>query len=205
MLVNADTLSPHRAYHLLIQALVPRPIAWVLTDNGDSTLNLAPFSFFNAVCSDPPLLMLSIGRKPDDSPKDTRLNIAERSHFVVHIPYREQAFDVSESSRSLPHGDSELTRLGLQVLPFGDFPLPRLADCRVAFACERYRIEEIGTRGQQMLVFGRVRQVYLDDALVQQDAAGRLAIDPLRLDPLGRLGSNDYSYQGGVITIPRPD
>ena len=106
MQINLDSLSPARAYHLMIQSIVPRPIAWVLSDNGDTTLNLAPFSYFNAVCSDPPVLMLSIGRKPDGSDKDTARNIVERSQFVVHIPHREMALEVTESSRPLPFGES---------------------------------------------------------------------------------------------------
>jgi flavin reductase (DIM6/NTAB) family NADH-FMN oxidoreductase RutF len=136
--------SPNQAYFTMTQTLVPRPIAWVLTENAAGDYNLAPFSYFNAVCSDPPLVMLSIGRKPDGSPKDTRVNIEQRGHFVAHIAHREQAKPMTESSATLDYGDSELARLGLDTVPFQGFGLPRLADCRVAFACERYEIREIG-------------------------------------------------------------
>ncbi len=201
MQIDLDTLSPSRAYHLLIQAVVPRPIAWVLSGNADGSLNLAPFSFFNAVCADPPILLLSIGSRPDGSDKDTRRNIRERGHFVVHIPQRELAFEVSDSSRPLPPGESEVARQGLATVAFGGFPLPRLADCRVAFACDCHSLQALGP---QLLVFGRIRHAWLDDGIVQADARGRLQVDAQALDPLARLGGDDYSVSGGTVTVPRP-
>jgi len=195
--------SPNQVYFTMTQTLVPRPIAWVLTENAAGDYNLAPFSYFNAVCSDPPLVMLSIGRKPDGSPKDTRVNIEQRGHFVAHIAHREQAKPMTESSATLDYGDSELARLGLETVPFQGFGLPRLADCRVAFACERYEIREIGN-ARQTLLLGLVRSVYVDDAAVTTDAKGRTKIDAARIDPLGRLGGGEYSTMEGVVTVPRP-
>jgi flavin reductase (DIM6/NTAB) family NADH-FMN oxidoreductase RutF len=195
--------SPNQAYFTMTQTLVPRPIAWVLTENAAGDYNLAPFSYFNAVCSDPPLVMLSIGRKPDGSPKDTRVNIEQRGHFVAHIAHREQAKPMTESSATLDYGDSELARLGLDTVPFQGFGLPRLADCRVAFACERYEIREIGN-ARQTLLLGLVKSVYVDDASVTTDAKGRTKIDAARIDPLGRLGGGEYSTMEGVVTVPRP-
>ena len=120
MYVNLDALSPNQVYFSIIQTLIPRPIAWVLSENADGGFNLAPFSYFNAVCSDPPLVMLSIGRKPDGSPKDTRVNIEQRERFVIHIAHRELAKQVTESSATLDYGDSEVARLGLETVPFED-------------------------------------------------------------------------------------
>ncbi|MDX1594242.1 MAG: flavin reductase family protein, partial [Gammaproteobacteria bacterium] len=158
---------------------------------------------FNAVCSDPPLVMLSIGRKPDGSPKDTRVNIEQRDHFTVHIAHRELATAVTESSATLAYGDSEVARLGLETVPFQGFSLPRLADCRVAYACERYEIREIGN-ARQTLLLGLVKAIYVDDAVVTRDATGRAKYDATRIDPLGRLGGGEYSTMEGVIDIPRP-
>lgn len=203
MHVDFSGLTPGQIYFTMIQTLVPRPIAWVLSENAAGDFNLAPFSYFNAVCSDPPLIMLSIGRKPDGSPKDTRVNIEQRSHFVVHIAHRELARAVTESSATLDYGDSEVARLGLATVPFDGSPLPRLADCRVAYACERYEIREIGN-ARQTLLLGLVKALYVDDAAVTTDAKGRTKIDATRLDPLGRLGGSEYSTMEGVISIPRP-
>ncbi|MFV2033306.1 MAG: flavin reductase family protein, partial [Gammaproteobacteria bacterium] len=98
MIVPFDTLSPAKVYFTLIQTLMPRPVAWVLSENPDESYNLAPFSYFNAICSDPPLIMLSIGVKPDGGPKDSRLNIEAGKDFVVHIAHRELAPVVTQTS-----------------------------------------------------------------------------------------------------------
>lgn len=203
MLIDLSALSPSRVYFTLIQTLIPRPVAWVLSDNGDASFNLAPFSYFNGVCSDPPLIMLSIGRKPDGQLKDTRRNIFERKQFVVHIAHRELAAEVTESSRVLPFGESEQQRLGLETVPFGDFSVPRLAACRVAYACERYQILEVGNE-PQALILGLVKAVYIDDAIAREDSKGRLSVDAKALDPIARLGGDDYSMLGDTFTIKRP-
>jgi flavin reductase (DIM6/NTAB) family NADH-FMN oxidoreductase RutF len=182
MHIDLSELSPSKTYFTFIQTLIPRPVAWVLSENSDRGFNLAPFSYFNAVCSDPPLVMLSIGKKVDGSLKDTRRNIVERKHFVVHIAHREMAPMVTASSRELAENDSELTQLGLQTVPFGNFPVPRLSDCRIAFACRFY---------QQI------------DTVATVDA-GRLTVDAAKVNPLARLGGDEYSTIGDVLKVPRP-
>jgi flavin reductase (DIM6/NTAB) family NADH-FMN oxidoreductase RutF len=203
MIIDLDSLSPSRAYFTLIQSVVPRPIAWVLSTNDDGGHNLAPFSYFNLVCSDPPLLMLSIGKKSDGAAKDTRRNILERDTFVVHIPHGGQAHLVSESSRELSANDSELRRLELPTVPFGAHPVPRLRDCRIAFACERYQVIELGPL-PQALILGRITSLYIDDAVAAEDDKGRLHIDIAALDPLSRLGGDQYAGLGEILNIPRP-
>ena len=204
MHIDLDTLSPAQAYFHMTQTLVPRPIAWVLSDNGDGSHNLAPFSYFNAVCSDPPLLMLSIGNRPDGTPKDTRLNIEQRRHFVVHIAHTQQLPALNESAASLPRGESEVSRQGLELCAFDDFPLPRLADCRIAYACECEEVREIGNQ-RQGLIFGRIRTIYVDDSIIHQTEQGRLKIDNAQLDPLARLGASEYLVRGKVVSLTRPD
>jgi len=204
MLIDLDAATPSQAYFHMSQTLVPRPIAWALSENANRSYNLAPFSYFSAICSDPPLLMLSIGKRPDGSPKDTLANIAEREHFVVHIAHSGQLQALNASSASLASGKSEVQELQLQTTPIEGFPLPRLADARVAYACERYRIDHIGNQ-DQALVFGRIRSMYLDDDIVAQTDNGRLKIDNTKLDPLGRLGANEYLCAGRVECLKRPE
>lgn len=203
MIIDLDALNPSQVYFCMTQTLLPRPIAWVLSENADRGLNLAPFSYFNAVCSDPPLVMISVGRKPDGTPKDTRANIEQRGHFVIHIPHREQVRAVSDSSATLPAGESEVTRLDLATVPLDGFPLPRLADCRIAYACERWEIREIGG-APQSLILGRVRRIHVADAIAGTDGKGRLTVDPARVDPLGRLGPDQYLVGGEVVRVRRP-
>ncbi|MDM3872189.1 flavin reductase family protein [Porticoccus sp. W117] len=203
MYLHFDQLSPSQRYFTMTQSILPRPIAWVLSDNGDGSHNLAPFSYFNAVCSDPPLIMLSIGHKPDGSRKDTLVNIREREHFVVHIPHSKQAAQVTESSRTLEHGVSELDSLDMALTEFEGFNLPRLAECRLAFACQRYQIQELGN-GPQFLVLGEIKQLYASDDVATVNDSGRLTLDANAIDPLARLGSSEYGTLGKVIDVPRP-
>ena len=74
MIIQFADLKPLQRYHMMTQTIIPRPIAWVLTENDNGSSNLAPFSYFTALCSDPALVVLSIGKKPDGSLKDTRHN-----------------------------------------------------------------------------------------------------------------------------------
>jgi flavin reductase (DIM6/NTAB) family NADH-FMN oxidoreductase RutF len=204
MYVAFDELSPPQVYQQMVQTLIPRPVAWVLSRNRDGGLNLAPFSYFNAVCSDPPLIMLSIGHKPDGSPKDTRLNIQERGDFVVHIAHRELAGVLTETSATLAEGESELGRSGLRTVAFEGFGLPRLADCRIAYGCERYEVREIGG-ARQALILGRLRRMFVDDSVLSRDAEGRTRVAADRVDPLGRLGGTEYVTFGEILRVPRPE
>ena len=203
MLIDFTHLSPNQVYFNLIQSLIPRPIAWVLSENAQGSYNLAPFSYFSAVCSDPPLLMLSVGKKPDGSHKDTRANIEQRREFVVHIAHRELLEPLNASSATLPAEVSEVEQLGLATTALDGFRLPRLAYCRIAYACECHEIQEIGGTPQS-LIFGRISAMYLDDTICSQDPKGRLKIDAQRLDPLGRLGANEYATLGEIIQLARP-
>lgn len=204
MWIDLDTLSPDQVYFTLVQTLVPRPIAWVLSENADGGYNLAPFSYFTAISSDPPLILISTGRKPSGEPKDTRVNIEAREDFVVMIPHRELLEAMNESSATLPAGVSEVERLGLKVVPFEGSRLPRLADSRVAFACRRYQIQEIG-KGTNALILGLVRGVWLEDGIVDRDPKGRLKVEVERLDPVGRLGAGEYALIGEIRRLGRPD
>ena len=202
MIVDFSTMSPKGIYHTMIQTLVPRPVAWVLSDSGNASYNVAPFSYFMPIASQPPLVAISVGHKPSGERKDTWRNIAERDVFVAHIASREFVEKVTESSRTLPHGVSELERIGLRTVPFADFELPRLEGPRVAFACRRHRIIEIGDLPQG-LVIGDVERVFVDDAAVREER-GRLFVDAQIIDPISRLGGDEYGLMGDVIAVPRP-
>ena len=201
--INLDDLSSTEVYYTMTQTLVPRPIAWALSENASGSYNLAPFSYFTAVCSNPPLIMISVGKKPDGSPKDTRANIEARGDFVVHIAGRDMMGKLNESSASLPAEVSEVEQLGLKTVPFGDFSLHRLEACRIAYACRLYEIKEIGN-APQTLIFGEVKKVYIDDVVCRKDEKGRAVIDTALLDPLARLGASEYAALGDIINLPRP-
>ncbi len=203
MLIDCSQSSRDQLYFLMIQLVIPRPIAWVLSDNGNGTYNLAPFSFFNAITSNPPILMLSVGWKDEALRKDTWVNISERNHFVVHIPSGEQVHDVSHSSTVLPHGVSETDKFNICLEDVQGWPLPMVKGTKIAFLCEKYAIHEIG-EDPQGLILGKINRILIDDDAVSQDN-GRILIDPLKVNPLARLGGNQYSLLGEIITFQRPD
>lgn len=203
MYIDLRTLSPNQIYFNLIQTVIPRPVAWVLSENAQAKLNLAPFSYFNAVCSDPPLIMISVGKKPDGAHKDTRVNIEARKDFVVHIAHREMLEAMNASSAALAAEVSEVERLGLTTTPLEGSRLPRLADCRVAFACERHQILELGP-GPQSLILGRVTGIHVDDRVAHINDKGRIKVDAAALDPVGRLGAGEFALFGEVVSLARP-
>jgi len=208
MLVELDGMSDAAVYRLMTQVIVPRPIAWVVSDNGTmggtmggSRWNLAPFSYFNAVASDPPTVMVSIGRSgrpASASPgvKDTLANITARPHHTIALPGREQRAAVEVTSQEAPTGTSEFALAGLEPIAW-DWPVPRPAGVRVALGCIVDRILPIGD-GPQHLVLSRLHRVWVDDAVVIEDAKGRPRVDATRLDPLVRLGAGEYAAIGPV-------
>ncbi len=203
MIIDFAGESTARIYSTMAQTIMPRPIAWVLSENSDKSYNLAPFSYFAPVCSDPPLVMLSISKKDDGSLKDTRANIMERSDFVIHIPSWEQLEPMNASAATLAAGVSEVDELGLALADFSGVRLPRLAESRVALACTLHEIKEIGN-GPYAMILGRIHHVYIADDAVTEGADNTLRISPARLNPVGRLGGPQYTKIGDIVTLARP-
>ena len=202
MKLDFDSADRAAAYRTMIQCIVPRPIAWVISDSGNDSLNLAPFSFFNGVGSEPPLLSISIGRKEGGEKKDTWRNIEERSHFVVHIAHTDLAPQVSDTSAALGHGVSEVERSALALTTEPGWSLPRLAAARIAMLCSHHQVVEIGEDGMG-LVLGQIHKVHIDDSILK--SVSPLQIDAHALDPLARLGGIDYAALGKTFSIPRPE
>jgi flavin reductase (DIM6/NTAB) family NADH-FMN oxidoreductase RutF len=202
MIIDFTQEQPLNRYHLMTQTVTPRPIAWVLSENEEGSLNLAPFSFFNAVCSDPPLLMMSIGKKPDGELKDTRRNLLSGRDFVVHIASHEHAEAVNASAAVLAYGDSEVTTAQLALSQFPPCSLPRLADCHVAFHCKLYDSHEIGPSGQ-LIIYAEIANLYLSDNVARKEG-DRYIVDPAKLNPLARLGGTAYAELGAIFNLQRP-
>lgn len=200
MLLDLQKRSPAEIYFAFTQTIVPRPIAWVLSESANATYNLAPFSYFNAIGSAPPVLVTSCGHKRSGEKKDTWRNIEERDHHVIHIASVAQAEALNASAATLDHGDSEVEHLGLPTTDVPGWSLPRLSDAPVAFFCQRYAIHEIGTQG---MILSQVCALHIDDALVSEQD-GRLKVDAARLNPLARLGGLEYAQLGEIIALSRP-
>ena len=213
MLVELGSMSPAAVYHLMTQVIVPRPIAWVVSDNGGqdggesaARWNLAPFSYFNAVASDPPTVMFSVGRSPREggpavAMKDTLANVTARPEHTIALPSRPQLDAVELTSMAVPPGESEFALAGLEPVAW-DWPVPMPSGVRAALGCTVEAIVPIAD-GPQRVVLARLHRVWVDDAVVAEDAKGRAKVDATLLDPLARLGAGDYSSLGPVARPER--
>jgi len=202
MYLDFNSLSANQVYHTLIQSIIPRPIAWVLTENDNESFNLAPFSYFTAVSSSPPVLMFSVGKKPDTNNKDTAYNIQKRESCVIHIAHAELANELNQSAANLEYNESELNDSSLDTTEFEHFHLPRIKQAKIAFACSLYEIKEIGDTPMN-LIFAKVEHAYIADEIIESDGT-RSSIDAEKLNPLARLGGNDYAEIATPFTIGRP-
>lgn len=208
MQLDFSAFSATQRYHLMTQTIIPRPIAWALTDSSNENsnnenYNLAPFSYFTAVSSDPALLMISVGKKPDGNDKDTLTNILKNKKMVIHIASDAQAELVTQTAATLAHGESELTNTDLTLTPFKDFPLPRLAQCHIAYGCELYEIKEIG-EAKQTLIFVEVKQLYINDNVLNTERPNRINIAADKVKPLARLGGGEYASITQPFSLQRP-
>lgn len=192
MEIDLTKYSKSQRYYLMTQIIIPRPIAWVLTENEGNSYNLAPFSFFNGISSEPPLVIISIGHKiKAPSPmKDTATNILRSKAFVIHIPSFNHQDQVEASSTELDYGSSELDLIDHPLAEFEGAPLPRLKSAKAAMYCTLYDFQEIG-RHKQGLVFGEIKAIHIDDDIVETKG-DRIDISSVGLDPLCRLGPKQY-------------
>jgi flavin reductase (DIM6/NTAB) family NADH-FMN oxidoreductase RutF len=203
MQIDFSDFTATECYHLMTQAIIPRPIAWALTDSDNGGYNLAPFSYFTAVSSQPALLMLSVAKKDNGDNKDTLTNILNNKTVVIHIASATQAELVTQTAATLAHGESELDGKNLTIVPFDNFLLPRLAECDIAFGCELYEIKELGDAGQT-LIFVEIKQLYMNERVASKDAKDRLKIDASKVAPLARLGGGEYASITDTFTLQRP-
>ena len=204
MILDLSRLSPTQIYANLVQTITPRPVAWVLSENEDNDYNLAPYSFFNAVSSSPPLLMISVGQKDRGIAKDTKINIEQRSHFVVHMVNEDSLDVMNTSSATLDYGHSEVTELGLETTEFNGFSLPRLKLANIAFACTRYQIMQLGDSPQNV-IFGLIHSIYVNDDIIGEDKKGRMKVIADKARPIGRMGAGEYVSFGTTIHKTRPE
>jgi flavin reductase (DIM6/NTAB) family NADH-FMN oxidoreductase RutF len=204
MEIELGPLNESQRYALLTQTIIPRPIAWALTDNslqGDSQWNLAPFSFFNGIASDPPMVMFSIGSwDVSGKSKDTLVNLRKKPAFTIGIANQHQVKQVQQTASSLEHGVSETSQFGIAVHTW-DWPTPLIDGCRINFACtlsKEVKVDE----SSQILVFAKISKIWVADEAVSKDEKDRIVIDPQKIDPLLRLGAGKYGNLGSVIPTP---
>ena len=167
-------------YKVLTNLVVPRPIAWVTSLNADGVVNLAPFSFFNAVSGNPIYLVVSIGLNDAGEMKDTARNILAGGEFVVNM-VTEELFDaMNVSAADFPFGESELAAAGLHAAPSVKVKPPRVAESQASMECKLHSSQLLG---KNTLIIGEVVMFHVADHLM----GPRLHINGFA--PIGRLGS----------------
>jgi flavin reductase (DIM6/NTAB) family NADH-FMN oxidoreductase RutF len=209
MNVSPSNLSHSELYGLLLNSVAPRPIAWVSTLSASGQPNLAPFSFFNCVCVEPPLLAFAPGQrtpKPSSSDqargedKDTLRNIRETKEFVVNVVMYELAEAMNLTSGEYDAAVNEFELAGLETAPSEIVKVPRVASSPVSFECKLSQILDFSPSPQSSsLVIGQVVSIHVNDAHMKE---GKLDRDSL--DLIGRMGGIQYTRTAQRFDMVRP-
>jgi flavin reductase (DIM6/NTAB) family NADH-FMN oxidoreductase RutF/uncharacterized damage-inducible protein DinB len=194
MRIDPAGMAARDLYRLMITLVVPRPIAWVSTLSASGKLNAAPFSYFQAVSSRPPVVLISCGRRRDGRRKDTWENIEATGEFVVNVVSEASAARMVATSAETD--ESEFEAFGLAPLPSERVRPPRIAECLASMECRLERVVEIGPNG---VLFGEVVLFHVDDGVLDAERTA----DPARLKPLGRLGGSLYAPLREIVAIGR--
>ena len=181
-------LSARDKYKLIIGTVVPRPIALVTTVDLSGRVNAAPFSFFNCLSADPPILALGVENHPDMRFKDTGLNIRLTEVFTVNIVSHAIAEAMHVCSVPFPPDRDELQAAGLTAMPGKMVASPWIKEAPAAFECRRHLTLELGKSRQ--IILGEILFAHYHSDVVDSD---RLHIDPAKLDAIARLGGNTCS------------
>jgi flavin reductase (DIM6/NTAB) family NADH-FMN oxidoreductase RutF len=202
MEINPAAL-PHRdVYKLMIGSIVPRPIAWVSTISPDGIPNLAPFSFFTGVCSNPPTVVFCPGiREADRAQKDTLHNIQATEVFIINFVSESLAAAMNITAVEAPADVNEFERAGLASTPGAVVPVPRVAASLIHYECRLQQIIPIRAEpGGGNLVIGTVVHMHFDDSVYQDGNR----INLRAYEPVGRLAGSSYCHVQDVFDLPRP-
>ena len=195
-----DELSGRDSYRLLISCVVPRPIGWISTISPDGIFNLAPYSFFNAVSGAPPIVMFSVGQPRSGKAKDTLRNVQETGEFVVNIVDESLAEAMNQTSGEWAAEVDEFNLAGLEPAPSTGVRPPRVAAARVAMEARLTQLIPIEGSDSTM-VLGQVVRFHIKDGLLRANGL----VDPALLQPVSRLGGDEYANFGEVFAMPRPE
>lgn len=198
--LDPEALSGRECYQLLTSLVVPRPIGWISTWSGEGVGNLAPFSYFAALAASPMLVGVSVGHRAH-GPKDTLVNLRERSAFCVNVVSAGLLGAMNATSADVPRGVDEFELAGLERAVSLVVDAPYVAAAPAILECEV--TQEVELHGApNTLVIGVVVGIRLAEGLPMLE--GTLCVDPQALLPVGRLWGAAYAMPGEVRIIPRP-
>jgi flavin reductase (DIM6/NTAB) family NADH-FMN oxidoreductase RutF len=202
MEIAPDALPRQSIYKILIGSVVPRPIGWISTVNASGQPNLAPFSFFNAVCSSPPtVLFCPMIRSTDGNTKDTLNNVKATGEFVVNIVSEELATAMIATSVEIAAEVNEFELTGLTIAPSVTVKPPRVAESPIHFECKVSQIVEVGNQpGGGSVVLGEIVHLHVDERVL----IGEDKINLAALKPIGRLAGSAYTRVTDLFEMVRP-
>jgi flavin reductase (DIM6/NTAB) family NADH-FMN oxidoreductase RutF len=186
MELDLENQFAERVYPLLASLVTPRPIAFVTTMSPDGKINAAPFSFFNLLGADPPILAICPGDRDDGTPKDTARNIRLTHEFVVNLVDEAIAEAMNKCSASLPYGENELAHAGLHACASTLVKPPRIAESPASLECKEWGTLHIGGN---RVVIGLIKRLHLRDELFDAETK-RVKSDKLHV--IGRMASPNW-------------
>lgn len=185
MELDTDEIDPRTAYRIVSGVVVPRPIGWISTRSADGVDNLAPFSYYNAVSSHPPVVMFSAGTRSDGASKDTPKNAVETGEFVANLVTEALVERMDMTSAGVERDESEFEFANLERAESVTVTPPRVADAAVCFECSLYKSLRVY---DNTVILGEVKYIYLDDELLTDGE-----LDVTKIDAIGRLGGPYYT------------
>ena len=198
--------TPHRQiYNLLIGLVAPRPIAWITSMDREGTLNAAPFSAYNYLCTDPPIIGVGVTNRPGQQfvPKDTARNIRRTGEFVINVVTEDLLQQMNITATDFPAGVNELEMAGLTTALSALVKVPRIAQAHAALECTELTTMEIG---RSRIILGRVVAMYVEDRFVipEENGAGPY-VRAEELHAIGRMnGLGSYVHtRDSFLTVPR--
>lgn len=208
--IDPAETAPGVLYPLVISSIVPRPIAFVTTIGPDGSRNLAPFSYFNTVGHDPPMVTIgfSPSRMNEHGRKDTLFNILETKEFVVNIISEWFVEAANHCCGNFPYGTDEMQLSGLTPVESLRVKPPRVAESGVQLECrllDKYDAKNAEGKVTATVVLGEVVMWHVAKGVAGKSPTGKLIVDVEKLAPISRLGGNTYGRTSGLFDLPRPD
>ena len=203
MIIRPEEVEPSVVYSTMIRAITPRPIAWVSTISPGGVTNLAPFSYFNGVCSRPAALSICPVNRADGSKKDTVINIEATRQFVVNVVPFSLAETMFATAGELEYEESEFDFADVAAVESKVVSVPGVAKSPIRFECELIQMVPVGDGPLAAnLIIGKVLLIEISDAVLND----REKIDPELVDVVGRMGGLDYCRTTSRFTIsPKKD
>ena len=182
MFFDFEALPKKERYKLVVSTVVPRPIAWLVTQDAEGRTNAAPYSFFNAFSDDPVVVGFGAGPRPEGALKDTAANIRATGQFVVCLVSEATVQGMNITAADFPPGVDELAEAGLTTSPSAKVKPPRIAESPVALECETFQLIPAG---RHTIVLGRVLAMHIRDDCVLDPA--KRYVDTPKLGLVGRM------------------